>query len=279
MVTSHLIKTTYAHRQPHHSQPLASVQGAGISTTFDNSTYGSVLCGKAIASIKYSWNFGSSAVSIFSTLVSKNGNVRFNVGVENSKILRCLYNNYSREQKKHTNLKEMKMSKVLKLASLILLSIFVFGCAGMIPQSAEEYRTMVPGASMGRFETFTVDQKLTAVSETFRKMTNKCLNGTVTTTSTDQYGNERSMVTTYHPTLLISNSKLELHLQEEWDGIVLGVVPDKGHYLLVLDAIKVGNSKTEINLFHNAMGVDPIVRAVKNWAMNKNVGCPNLTRL
>ena len=54
--------------------------------------------------------------------------------------------------------------------------------------------------------------------------------------------------------------------------------PEKGYYLLVVDAILLGKSKTKVVFYRPSMGVDPLVTAIKGWASGKNLGCPDLTQ-
>ena len=42
--------------------------------------------------------------------------------------------------------------------AIILFTIFLSGCAGTMPQTAEEFRKAVPGAFMSEVETFEIDR-------------------------------------------------------------------------------------------------------------------------
>jgi hypothetical protein len=160
------------------------------------------------------------------------------------------------------------------------LAVVLSGC-GTMPQTADEFREAVPGALTGKVETFDVDRPFSAVAETFEEKGPECLNKTVSTTSTTpgQYGPVVSTYTvTYKPTVLVTENKAELHLQQHTDNTVkVHKEPDGGYFLLVADAYPIGDNKTRVDLYCPAIGHDSLIKAVKAWGTGESVGCPDFT--
>jgi hypothetical protein len=156
----------------------------------------------------------------------------------------------------------------------------IAGCAGQMPQTAEEFRKAAPGAFLMKTESYEVNRPLRQVAAAFQKRAPECLNVTVRTTSqtTTSY---QVIVTTYKPTVVVSNERAELHLQRTHERGVVKVYkePEGGHYLLVADAYPVGSNRTRIELFGPSKGHDVIYRAISGWATGENLGCPDLTKI
>ena len=161
----------------------------------------------------------------------------------------------------------------------IALSLFVLAGCVSHPQTAEEFRKAVPGASFAKVETFDVDRPFDQVAGTFKKMGPDCLSKTIKTTSQTNMSYQ-VIVTTYKPTVVVAEKKAEMHLQQHFDQGVMTVSkePAGGYYLLVADAQPIGKNKTRVDLYRPSMGHGVIIQAVKNWATGENVGCPDLTK-
>ena len=166
---------------------------------------------------------------------------------------------------------------------LALLTLFISGCVGKMPQTAEEFRLALPGAFMGKTETSEVNRPFEEVAKTFEKMAPKCLDKTVKVTSSTpgKYGPVTSvMVTDYNPTVLVTKEKAELHLQEKVKGTLkVYEEPEKGYYSMVVDATPAGANKTRLDFYYPSRGKDVIVKAIKGWASGKNTGCPDLAKI
>lgn len=154
------------------------------------------------------------------------------------------------------------------------------GC-GTMPQTADEFRKVVPGAVMGKVETFYVDRPFNAVAETFEEKAPECLNKTVTTTSTTpgKYGPVVSTYTvTYKPTVRVAEKKAELHVQQHTDNTVkVHKEPEGGYFLLVADAYPLSDNKTRVDLYCPTVGHEALIKAVKGWSAGDNIGCPDFT--
>ena len=160
-----------------------------------------------------------------------------------------------------------------------LFTVFLLGCAGSMPQTAGEFRKALPGAFMGKVETFEVNRPFKDVAKTFQTMAPKCLDVRIKTIS-DTYQSHQVIVAKYTPTVIVTQDKAELHVQERHEAGVLAVYkePEKGHFLMVVDAIPLDKSRTQITMYRPSKGHEVMVKAIKGWATGKNVGCPDLTK-
>ena len=161
----------------------------------------------------------------------------------------------------------------------VLLSIWTSGCATHHPQTAEEFRQAVPGAFMGKVETFEVNRPFRDVASTFQRMAPQCLDVTIKTTS-QTHMSYQVIVTTYKPTVLVSADKAELPVQQHHAQGVLNVTkePEGGYYLLVADASPINENRTKVDFYRPSMGHNVLVKATKGWATGENVGCPDFSK-
>ena len=166
---------------------------------------------------------------------------------------------------------------VIPLVTVIFVAT---GCATHHPQTAEEFRQAAPTAFLGKKETFEVDRSFKDVARTFQKKAPQCLNVRVKTTSqtTTSY---QVIVTHYMPTVLVSNQRAELHIQQHHESGVMNVTkePEGGYYLVVTDAYPVSKNKTKIVMYRPSMGYDVMIKAIKGWASGTNTGCPDMTKI
>jgi hypothetical protein len=170
----------------------------------------------------------------------------------------------------------------MKYSSMLAIGIFTLGMSGCVtshPQTAEEFRRAVPGAFMAKVESFEVNRSFDEVAKTFQQKAPECLNVRVRTTSQTNMSYQ-VIVTRFKPTVVVSDKKVELHLQQHHEAGVMNVTkePDGGYYLLVADAYPLGNGRTQIEMFRPSMGHGVLIQAVKGWATGENVGCPDMTK-
>jgi len=165
------------------------------------------------------------------------------------------------------------------LVSVILLSILISGCAGKMPQTAEEFRKVLPDAFMGKKEEFEVDRAYMDIAKTFQTMAPRCLDVKIKTTS-QTYQSYQVIVAQYNPTVIVTKDKAELHVQKRHESGVMAVYkePEKGHYLIVADVTPLGKNRSKIVMYRPSIGHDVMVKAIKGWATGKNIGCPDLTQ-
>jgi hypothetical protein len=154
------------------------------------------------------------------------------------------------------------------------------GCVSKMPQTAEEFRQMAPGAFMVQVQSFEVKRALREVGETFRRRAPECLNVTIRTTSQSRTSYQ-VIETAYKPTVVIAAGKAELHLQQKHLKGVLKVhaEPADGYYLFVVDAVAAGPRLTKVQIIGPSRGYDVVVRALKAWADGSSTGCPDMSKI
>ncbi len=169
----------------------------------------------------------------------------------------------------------MKNRIVGMTAAVALLS----GCVSQMPQTAEEFRKAVPGAFMSTVEALEVDRPFRDVAKTFQAKAPECLNVRVRSTS-QSTTSFQVIVVRYKPTVLVAREKAELHVQQHFEAGVHTVheEPPGGYYLMVVDAVPMGGSRTRITFYRPSRGYDTMVAAITGWATGKNVGCPDLSK-
>jgi hypothetical protein len=154
------------------------------------------------------------------------------------------------------------------------------GCAQNYPQNADEFRQMLPGAFMGKVQSFEAKRPLREVAETLQARAPECLNVSVRTVSQTSTSYQ-NYLTTYKATVVATAQKAELHLQRHYQGggiIVPGKEPPGGLYMLVADATPLDKGRTRIDIYSPSMGVDVLIRAITGWATGENLGCPDMTK-
>jgi hypothetical protein len=159
------------------------------------------------------------------------------------------------------------------------LCVLFAGCAQNYPQNAQEFRVAVPGAFMGKVQTFEAKRPLREVAKTFQARAPECLNVSVRTVSQSSTSYQ-SILAVYKATVVNNPQKAELHLQRDYKSGVLvpGKVPPGGLYMLVADATAVDAKRTRIDIYGPSMGADVVIRAINGWATGENLGCPDMTK-
>src|SRR5262249_19870641 len=155
------------------------------------------------------------------------------------------------------------------------LGVFLAGCAQQ-PQTAQEFREAIPGAFLGKVQTFEAKRPLAAVAKTFQARAPECLNVSVRSVSQSSTSYQ-NILTVYHATVVNNPQKAELHLQRDFKSGVLvpGKMPPGGLYYLVADATPIDKSRTRIDIYAPGVGTDTLVRAITGWATGDNLGCPD----
>jgi len=166
---------------------------------------------------------------------------------------------------------------------ILILSVAILGLGGCSmhhPQNAQEFRTAAVASSMASIESIEVQRPYKKVVKTFKKYTDKCLAKAYEITSCVN-GACSTSVQTYTPTLISTRAGTELHLQLDMSNAVnvstVSEIPEKGMYVLVLDAVPVDKKTTRIELYSGKWGYTTIKKAVKGWATGEVKGCPDLT--
>lgn len=167
-----------------------------------------------------------------------------------------------------------------KLAVLGAAAALAAGCAGKMPQTAEEFRQMAPGGFMVQVQSFEVKRSPREIGETFRRRAPACLNVTIRTTSSAP-GSYQVIDTAYKATVVAGGDKAELHLQQKHLKGVVNVYeePKDGHYLFVVDAMPAGPRAAKLQIIGPSRGYDVVVRAIRAWADGSGTACPDMTKI
>jgi hypothetical protein len=157
--------------------------------------------------------------------------------------------------------------------------VLLAACAQNYPQNAQEFRDAVPGAFMGKVQTFEAKRPLREVAKSFQARAPECLNVSVRTVSQSSTSYQ-NILAVYKATVVNHPQKAELHLQRDYKSGVLvpGKVPPGGLYMLVADATAVDAKRTRIDIYGPSMGADVVIRAINGWATGENLGCPDMTK-
>lgn len=173
------------------------------------------------------------------------------------------------------------MAGYIKIFALLVLTL-MSGCSMKYPLNATEFRQMLPGSMFGKVETLEVDRSLAKIGQTYKKKAKACLHKTVQTEScmNNGYGYSCSTVTTnYIPTLKISSSRIELHMQQNSPNMMaLGKIPEDGIYTLVADITPLSKNKSQLVIYSGSFGSETVKKALKGWASGNSKGCPDLTK-
>jgi len=161
---------------------------------------------------------------------------------------------------------------------ILVVGTLLSGCAGHMPQTADKFRQELPGAFMGEVEKFKVNRAYTDIGKSFQQMAPQCLDVRIKTTSQTNMSYQ-VIVTKWNPTVKISDQRAELHIQQLHEKGVLNIyeVPDKGYYMMVVDAIPLGKNSSEVVMYRSSVGNKALIKAIKGWAAGKDIGCPDLT--
>src|SRR3981189_322020 len=130
-------------------------------------------------------------------------------------------------------------------------------CAIQHPQTAEEFRQYVPGATFGKVQTFEANRPFREVAKTFQAKAPECLDIAVRVVETSNTGTI-NVLTTYKPTVRVSEKKAQLHVQHSLKGnvIVLGKAPEGGDYYVVADATPLDRNRTRIDIYRPSLGAN-----------------------
>lgn len=163
-------------------------------------------------------------------------------------------------------------------ATAALCTLWLAGCGISHPQTATEFRSAVAGAQTATKDTFEVNRPLAQVAASFQRLASDCLATTIRTTDHQPHVSYQVVTSTYKPTVRVSGTGAELHVQLSHRGNVINVSkePDGGYYLLVADAHPMSASMTRVDLYRPTIGHAALVQAVRNWAAGTQTACPDL---
>lgn len=161
------------------------------------------------------------------------------------------------------------------LIVLVSASIAVLSGCGAIPKSPKEFRDAA--ADMVAPEIFTVSRSLDAVTESFRRQSERCLDVTVSSTTVQGprvIASRYDYVGSVYPTA----ERTELHLQQQVGTMGLFEMPEGGYYVFIADAVRETSNRTRIELYRPDYGFQNVAQAVRGWAGGTSTGCPDLSQ-
>jgi hypothetical protein len=156
------------------------------------------------------------------------------------------------------------------------------GC--MPPQTAREFRAYAPSAFTGSMQSMEVDRPYPEISTTFQAKAPECLNTVVGSTLRGGTWHGQvattSVIASYKPTVVVGDTRTEIHLQKHWEKnvIAVGKEPEGGYYVLVVDATPLAGNRTKLDIYSVSSGIETVVKAIMGWATGQNVGCPDMTK-
>lgn len=171
------------------------------------------------------------------------------------------------------------MKKFRVRAGVAAAALLIAACVPM-PQTAEEFRKAVPGATLAKTDSYEVNRAMKDVAATFRRRAPECLKVSVRTVSRTSTSYQ-NILTEYTPTVVVNGERAELHLQQHHKTGVLypSKPPAGGPYIFVVDAYPMPGNRTRIQTYGPSMGYDVVYRAVRGWAKGDNLGCPDMTKI
>jgi hypothetical protein len=142
--------------------------------------------------------------------------------------------------------------------------------------NAEDFRQQVSGGPLGSADQLDIDRPLRDVAATFRERAPACLNVT-----TKRYGGPAVRYTMqvwhYTPTVVATDTRVELHLRAKFEGLTLYDQGADGAYVLLAEATPLGARRTHLEIRTLALGGDALRNAVVGWAKGSFAGCPDLS--
>ena len=161
------------------------------------------------------------------------------------------------------------------LAFLAVTSVLLGGCGGAAT-NPEGFRQQVAGGPLGSVDRLDVDRSLRDIAATFRERASACLHVT-----TKRYGGPAVRYTmqvwNYNPTVVATDTRVELHLRAKYEGLTLYDQGTNGAYVLLAQATPLDARRTRLEISTLASGGDALRNAVIGWAKGSFPGCPDLS--
>jgi hypothetical protein len=160
--------------------------------------------------------------------------------------------------------------------ALMVASAVLAGCAVETSQTRDEFKVnMTAHSSLTIVDTYIANRPFDAVVTTIQKKWNECYN--IQFVTKRSHGLEKTRVAdTFHPhTRKVSNTLVEMTLQQTSEGMKsLNNVPPGGLYKVALDIERLPGNKTKLSWFSNSAYADSWDKN-KQWADGKNAPCEN----
>lgn len=154
--------------------------------------------------------------------------------------------------------------RILLLSAIALLALHLAGCAGK-PVTAEAFRQ-----GLAEKESFEVNRPYNGVVDTFKRMATRCLDVTMTTSPSP---GAPPAVANWNPAFSAGYDKAELQLRLSDNRKESA----EGRLVMIVDISLVSPRRTRIEMYRFPNEIALIYRSVKNWALGKDIACPDLT--
>lgn len=172
----------------------------------------------------------------------------------------------------------------MKSASAVaLLATSALLCSCAIPSTPLAFEQSVKhSATFGRTKSLVVHRSLAAVTATFRRQSQRCLNKTIIVETRGPLGG--GIIGTvankiaYYATVTTSPGKVQLAVESRdlTPGTFYAGGPKRGPYAIVANGTAVNRYSTRVNLYYIYATSSSLVSAVTDWARGSDFGCPVL---
>lgn len=160
------------------------------------------------------------------------------------------------------------------LAMLIFLGL-IAGCAST-PRNADEWRQHVlDGAAMTTIKGQEVNRPFSVVYDDIKANAVKCLNVTVTGTSSTRYGHMTESVP-YHTTVTKTGDTTGQLVVQQNKKIPANPMPEGGYFVMLADIEATSPSSTRITVYGPAKAYNSVYEALFFWARGETEDCPIL---
>ena len=156
----------------------------------------------------------------------------------------------------------------MKNFAAIYAAASLVGCAA-VPVTSTEFRDSV--RQEGRYiDSFVANRPFGDVARTVRRMSDECLNFSLTI---KENGIVKKPWAYANTTFSTSPQRAELNFQRKIPGQI-GTYHEKGMYYLVADMVPAGPGKTKVDVYYWD-DVAVAAKAIRGWATGDMLGCPD----
>lgn len=165
-----------------------------------------------------------------------------------------------------------------KMVILFAASMLMSGCAGMTPQTRQEFvQTNVQGATYSMVDSHVAHRRFQDVVKTLTRMSSACLNTNVTTRRSENGLTTMKIKDEIRTSVRVVNAhRAELTTQYTSKGITyMQKVPDGGFYLRAVDVDRLSATTTKLTYYGSSFDSSKKVwAAIKMWGDGQSAPCP-----
>jgi hypothetical protein len=165
-----------------------------------------------------------------------------------------------------------------KLAGLFCIIATLSGCAGINPQTRDEFRqSKLDGVPFSMVDSYMSSRRFEDVVNTLKQKTSECFNVDVTMRRTQGGITTMNARDEYRTTVrIVSANRAELTTQFHMKGqIVLQQVPEGGFYNRAVDIERLAQNKTKLTYYGNSFESSKLAwNVMKQWSDGQATPCP-----